>query len=201
MTTVGWNSEWNQSVRISAHSWKRSCETVWSLNVTFALPYRPAYPCSLLGWGRVEPIREAHHMIGLGEMPRRFILKRYRCSSLKKFEDAFDIALDLMQTKPSDAAFSAVFRTSINADRKQIVTSFPAYFYHGNRCHVNQGECVFESWTPGLISDEYYLFYFSHRFELLAIFVLIGFSYMGVILPQSWTPSPEINLLRKPSER
>ena len=29
-----------------------------------------------------------------------------------------------MQTKPSDAAFSAGFLTSINADRKQLATSF-----------------------------------------------------------------------------
>ena len=33
-----------------------------------------------------------------------------------------------MQTQPSDAAFSAVFPTSINADRKQLVAPFPAAF-------------------------------------------------------------------------
>ena len=33
----------------------------------------------------------------------------------------------VMQTKPLDAAFSAVFRTSINADRKQLVTSYPVW--------------------------------------------------------------------------
>ena len=37
--------------------------------------------------------QEAHHQVGLGETPRRFVLKRCRYSSLKKFEDAFDTAL------------------------------------------------------------------------------------------------------------
>ena len=72
-----------------------------------------------------ETKQEAHHKVGLGETPRRFVLKRCRYSSLEKFEDAFDTALGLMQTKPSDAAFSAVFQTSINADRKQLVTLYP----------------------------------------------------------------------------
>ena len=67
-----------------------------------------------------------HQKVGLGETPRRLIRKRNRYSERKKFEDSFDIALDLMQTKPLDAALSAVFRTSINADRKQLVTSYPA---------------------------------------------------------------------------
>ena len=58
------------------------------------------------------------------EMPRRLIRKRYRYSSREKLEDAFNTALDVVQTKPSNAAFSAVFRTSINADQKQLVTSF-----------------------------------------------------------------------------
>ena len=31
-----------------------------------------------------------------------------------------------MQTKPADVALSAVSRTSIGADRKQLVTSYPA---------------------------------------------------------------------------
>ena len=69
--------------------------------------------------------QEAHHKVGLGETPHRFILKRCRYSSLEQFEDAIDTALDLMQTKSSDAAYSAIFRTSINADRKQLVTSYP----------------------------------------------------------------------------
>ena len=64
--------------------------------------------------------------VGLGKTPHCFNLKRCRHSSLEKYEDAFDIALYLMQTKPSDWAFSAAFQTSINADRKQLVTSFPA---------------------------------------------------------------------------
>ena len=50
-------------------------------------------------------------------------------SSYEKSEDTFDISLDLMQTKPSDAAFSAIFRTSINTDWKQLVTSFPAWLW------------------------------------------------------------------------
>ena len=72
--------------------------------------------------------QEANPKVGLGETPRRFNLKRCRYSSLVKFEDAFDTALYLMQTKSSDAAFSTVFITSINADRKQLVTSFPTFF-------------------------------------------------------------------------
>ena len=44
----------------------------------------------------------------LCETPRRLLRKRCRNSSLEKFEDAFDTALDLVQTAPSDAAFSAV---------------------------------------------------------------------------------------------
>ena len=55
--------------------------------------------------------QEAHHKVGLavGETPRRLIRRRCRYSSLKKLESIFDTALDLMQTKPSDAAFSAAF--------------------------------------------------------------------------------------------
>ena len=52
---------------------------------------------------------EAHHTVGVDETPRRFFLKRCRHSSLQKFEDAVDTTLDLMHTKPSDAAFWAVF--------------------------------------------------------------------------------------------
>ena len=70
--------------------------------------------------------QEAHHTVGLGETPYHLIRKRCRYSSLEKFQDVFDTALDLMRTEPSDAAFSAVYRTSINADRKQLVTSFMA---------------------------------------------------------------------------
>ena len=58
--------------------------------------------------------QEAHQKVGLGETPRRFKLKRCRYFHSKKFEDAFETALYLMQTKAADAAFSAVFRTSIN---------------------------------------------------------------------------------------
>ena len=81
---------------------------------------------------RYESIKkqEAHHKVGLGETPRRLIRKRCRYSSLEKFEDAFDTELDLVQTKPSDAAFSAFRRSSINADnagRKQLVTSYPVW--------------------------------------------------------------------------
>ena len=43
--------------------------------------------------------QEAHHKIGLGEMPRRLIRKRCRYSSLDQFEDAFDTALDLNAKK------------------------------------------------------------------------------------------------------
>ena len=66
----------------------------------------------------------AHHNVWVGEMPHRLIRKRCRYSSREKFEDAFDTALDLMQTKPSGAVFLAVFRTSINADQKQLVASY-----------------------------------------------------------------------------
>ena len=59
------------------------------------------------------------HRVELGETPSRLICKRCRYSSLDKFEDALDTALYVMQTNPSDATFSTVFRTSINADRKQ----------------------------------------------------------------------------------
>ena len=69
--------------------------------------------------------------MGLGETPRRFILECCRYSSLEKFEDAVDTVLDLMQTKPSGAAFSAVFRSLINADRKQLVISGVALDYVG----------------------------------------------------------------------
>ena len=68
----------------------------------------------------LEKKREVHHKVGLGETPRRLIQKRYRYSSRNKFEDAFDTAfgLNLMKIKPSDAAFTTVFRTSINANWK-----------------------------------------------------------------------------------
>ena len=61
--------------------------------------------------------QEAHHEEGPGKMPRHFVLRCCRYHSVEKFEDAFNIALGLMQTKPLDAAFSTVFLTSINADR------------------------------------------------------------------------------------
>ena len=60
-------------------------------------------------------------------MPRRLICTRRRYSSFEKFEETFDSALDFMQTKPSDVAFYAVFQTSINADRKQLMTSYPVW--------------------------------------------------------------------------
>ena len=41
--------------------------------------------------------QEAHHEVGLGETPRCLIRKRCRYSSVEKFEDAFDTALDLLQ--------------------------------------------------------------------------------------------------------
>ena len=53
--------------------------------------------------------QEARHKVGLGETPRRLIQKRCRYSSLEKFQDTFDTALDLVQAKPSEAAFLAVF--------------------------------------------------------------------------------------------
>ena len=61
---------------------------------------------------------EARPKAGQGEMPPGLIQKRCQHSSLAKLEDAFDTALDLTQTKPSDAALSTVFRTSINAYRE-----------------------------------------------------------------------------------
>ena len=69
--------------------------------------------------------QEAHPKAGLGETPPSLIGKHCRYSILEKFEDAFDTALDLMQTKPSDAAFLADIRTSLNADQKHVVTSYP----------------------------------------------------------------------------
>ena len=77
---------------------------------------------------------EAHHKMGLGETPRRFILKRCRYSYLEKFEDAFDTSLWLMQTKPSDVAFSGVFRLDAPGDvisgmaLDYVVTDVPASF-------------------------------------------------------------------------
>ena len=44
--------------------------------------------------------QKAHNKVRIGETPRRLILKRCRCSSSEKLEDAFDTALDLIQTKP-----------------------------------------------------------------------------------------------------
>ena len=70
--------------------------------------------------------QETHHKVGLGETPRRFNLERCRYSSLEKFEDEFDTALHLIETKPSAVAFLSVFRTSVNTDRKQLVTSYTA---------------------------------------------------------------------------
>ena len=62
-----------------------------------------------IGYCYNATVEQAHHKVGLGETPRHFI-RKCRYSPLEKFEDALT-ALDLMQTKPSDAAFSAVFRT------------------------------------------------------------------------------------------
>ena len=53
--------------------------------------------------------QEADHKVGLSETPRRLIWKRCRFSSLEKFEDDFDTALDLVQIKPTEAAFLDVF--------------------------------------------------------------------------------------------
>ena len=69
------------------------------------------------------------HKVGLGKTPHRFNLTRCRYSSLEKFEDAFDTTLYLMQSKPSDAAYSAIFRSFKNAERKQLVTPFLACFW------------------------------------------------------------------------
>ena len=71
-----------------------------------------------------KTLQEAPHKVGLGETRRRLIRKRCRYFSLDKCKEAFDTALDLMQTKPSDAAFLAVFFE--HADRKQLVMSFLA---------------------------------------------------------------------------
>ena len=57
------------------------------------------------------------YSVGLGETLRRLIRKRCRHSALEKFEDAFDTALDLTQTKPSDEA-SSTFFFAITSDRK-----------------------------------------------------------------------------------
>ena len=42
-------------------------------------------------------LQETHPKMGLGETPRRLSRKRCRCSSLKKYEDAFDTALQSMR--------------------------------------------------------------------------------------------------------
>ena len=57
--------------------------------------------------------------MGLGETLRRFILKRCWYSSLEKFEDVFDTTLDLIQTKLSDVAFSAVFEPNLEKCRPE----------------------------------------------------------------------------------
>ena len=57
----------------------------------------------------MDIIQEVHHKVGLGKTPRRIISKHFKYSSLEKFEDSFDTALDFMQTKPSDVAFPAIF--------------------------------------------------------------------------------------------
>ena len=44
--------------------------------------------------------------MGLVETLRRLVRKCCRYSSLEEFEDAFDTALDLMQTKPTDVTMS-----------------------------------------------------------------------------------------------
>ena len=48
----------------------------------------------------VKRKQEARHKVWLGETPRRLIWQYWRHSSLKKFEDAFDTASDLMQKQP-----------------------------------------------------------------------------------------------------
>ena len=70
-----------------------------------------ALKCDGLHWRRLcsTATTEAHLKVGQGVTPRRLNPKRCRYFSLEKFEDAFDTALDLTKTKPSDAALSFVF--------------------------------------------------------------------------------------------
>ena len=55
--------------------------------------------------------QKAHNKVGLGETPRRLILQRCRYSSVDKFEDTFDTALDLMQ-KPKRSATNGKVRAT-----------------------------------------------------------------------------------------
>ena len=45
-------------------------------------------------------VQEVHHKVGLGETPCHLIRKRCQYYSVEKFYNAFDTALDLIQTKP-----------------------------------------------------------------------------------------------------
>ena len=113
--------------RVSLIWWKcENCLTKMSIVHTTLGKFRyTSETNNLQGCTRFE--QEAHHKVGLGETPRHFILKRCQYSSLEKFEDAFDTALYLMQTKSPNAALSAVFRTLMNANQKQLVTSYPVW--------------------------------------------------------------------------
>ena len=96
----------------------------WNVTLTTS----PTISLTLMGESiRVKNKQEVHHKRELGKTPCRSIRKRCRYSSLEKSQDAFDTALDWMQTKPSATAFSAVFRTSINTDRKQLVTLYSVW--------------------------------------------------------------------------
>ena len=52
--------------------------------------------------------------MGLGETPHRLIRKRSRYSSLEKFEDAFDTALDFMQRPKRSRINDKVGKVRVN---------------------------------------------------------------------------------------
>ena len=93
--------------------------------------------------------QEAHHMVGLGETPRCFVLKRCRYSSLEKFEDAFDTALGLMLQciilNANKAVRCGIFGRFSNLDKWQpeaagYGTSSVALDYVGAEVHASVGD-------------------------------------------------------------
>ena len=71
------------------------------------------YDVTSLFWSAFWEVRNKKptHKLRLGEIPCHLIRQCSKYSSFEKFQDAFDTVLHFMQTKPSDAAFSAFLRT------------------------------------------------------------------------------------------
>ena len=132
--------------------------------------------------------QEAHHKVGLGETPCCLIRKRYRYSSAEKFEEAFDTALDLMQTKPSsDAAFSAVNLPNFNKCRPEAagdVISGMALDYVGTYVPASVGD----SW----LNSGWIIWLFVRRKE--GAHDLISGRFVWQIVLETceiWSSSPE----------